>query len=273
MAIDSSLFGATIPAGSYAAGDRIPLAIVDGPAVVRSGRGAAILKRFTTGTLSSLSGAGVQMKVSIKNSDWVDPVISATTDLYQVTSLDEKNGCVQRGNNCPLTPNSSWEIYAEFTQTVTTTKDNGVFAIIDIDYPSVSAIVNPDALVGIPASLEVDQTTTVGKLGTFATTAKWDWFNVDIFKAGYEYALTKVELLATGGAHIGFIALANAAGMGGLSRIIPINNVPNTIRNMVEYSTKLVKGPMDVKFMLFDFNDNGGTITSQLVLDFVKRRV
>lgn len=273
MAIDSSLFGATIPAGTYAVGDRIQLGIIDGPAVVRSGRGAAILKRITTGTLSGLAGAAVAMKVFVKNSDWVDPIISATTDLYAVTSLDEKNGCVQRGNNCPMTPNSSWEVYAVFTQAVTTTIANGVFAVIDIDYPSVSAIVNPDALVGIPASLEVDETVTVSTLAAFATTAKWDWFNVDIFKAGYEYALTKVELMATGGAFIGFVALANAAGMGGLQRIIPINNVPSTIRNMVEYSTKLVKGPMDVKFMLFDYNNTGGTNGSELVLDFVKRRV
>ena len=133
MAIDSSLFGANIPAATYAVGDRIELGIIEGPAVVRSGRGAAILKRVTTGTLSGLSGALSMWKVYIKNSDWVDPIISATTDLYQVTSLDEKNGCVQRGNNCPLTPNSSWEVYAVCTQAVTTTVANSVFAIMDID--------------------------------------------------------------------------------------------------------------------------------------------
>lgn len=54
-------------AGSYTKGDVIQLGVIDGPAVVRSGRGAAILKRIMVGTLTSASGAAITLKVSIKN--------------------------------------------------------------------------------------------------------------------------------------------------------------------------------------------------------------
>ena len=49
MAIDTSLFAADIPAGTYAVGDVVNLACIDGPANVRSGRGAAKLKPIIAG--------------------------------------------------------------------------------------------------------------------------------------------------------------------------------------------------------------------------------
>ena len=272
MAIDSSLFMADIPAGTYAAGDKVELTIKAGPSVVRSGRGAALMKRVTVGQVGNVTGSGSAWRISIKNSDWVDPMTSVTVSLFDLTALDERNGAIQRGNDCPLTPNSSWVVEATCAYATTTTVDNTIFAILDIDYPSVAAIVDPDALPGIPTTIEYVTPAAVNgnALGT-STAATWNVFNSDIFKAGYEYALQKMEF--TGIAAAGFIALSNAAGMGGLTRIIPISPQSASIKNKIEYATKLVKGPMDIQFMLFANSGTASTGTVDLLLDFVKRKV
>ena len=271
--IDSTLFGATIPAGTYTRGDTIQLGVIDGPSVVRSGRGAAILKRMTTGLLIGASGSSSSWRVFVKNSDWVDPIISMPALLGDATILDEKSGSVQRGNNCPLTPNSSWEVYAVCQIGATTTVANSIFALIDIDYPSISSIINPDELTGIPASIVTTDTGVRGQAGGAIVNNSWDVKNYDIFKAGYEYALQKVELVCSTRLQ-GFIALSNAAGMGGLKRIMPIASNPANIRNKVEYASKLVKGPMDVSLMMFDNTGTASTgNTVDVIFDFVKHRV
>lgn len=275
MAIDSSLFMADIPAGTYSAGDIVELKIKAGPAVVRSGRGAALLKRLTVGTIANVSGSTTTWKISVKNSDWIDEMSSITADMFSTTTLDERTGCIQRGNDCPLTPNSSWTVTAELVSssaTVTTTVGNSIFALIDIDYPAVSSIVDPDTIPGIPTTIDytAPNAITINAAGG-STSAAWDDFNVDIFKAGYEYALQKVEMLGVSAA--GFMALANAAGMAGLCRIIPINALVLAIRNKIEYATKLVKGPMDVKFMLFANSGTATTGSPRILMDYVKRRV
>lgn len=271
MAIDSSLFGVDLPAGTYTVGDVIQLKNISGPAVVRSGRGAAILKRTTVGEIGSANGSTSYWKVKIKNSDWVDPMISVNTNLRTATALDERSGSVQSGNNCQLTPNSSWEVIAECVTTVTTTVENSLWALIDVDYPSVSSITDPDSLIGIPASIEYDQNATTNALGTMES-AGWQTVNVDVFKAGYEYALHKVEIVAAT-TSAGFFALSNAAGMGGLTRIIPYADSASYIRNKIEYATKLVKGPMDIKLMPFSNSGTSGSGTHYVIMDFVKRKV
>lgn len=272
MAIDSSLFMVDIPAGTYTKGDTIPLTIKAGPSVVRSGRGAALLKRLTVGIIGDVSGSFSSWEIHVQNSDWIDDMVSLTANLSSATSLDERAGCIQRGNDCPLIQNSSWTVFAKCASTVTTTVNNTIFALIDIDYPSVSSIVDPDALTGIPTSIVYEgQTVTLAGLGS-AATATWDEFNTDFFKAGFEYALQKVELIGLSGGR-GFIALANAAGMAGLQRIIPIASDIAAIKNKIEYATKLVKGPMDVKFMTFANSATPSTSTPTVIFDFVKRRV
>lgn len=270
--IDSSLFGVDLPAGTYAVGDVVQLGIIDGPAVVRSGRGAAILKRMTAGTLINASGSSTVWKVYAKNSDWVDPMMSVTASIRETTALDERSGCVQSGNNCPLTQNSSWQVWAECVAGGTTTVANSIFCLIDIDYPSVSSIIDPYTLTGIPATLELDNTIGIHASGTLATGA-WARQNVDIFKAGYEYALQKLEFI-TAAPSQGFVSISNAAGMGGLKRIMPVaSNVVN-IRDKIEYASKLVKGPMDVSVIMF--SNTGTAVTGasiDVVMDFVKRRV
>ena len=274
MAIDSSLFMADIPAGTYNKGDIITLNIKSGPGVVRSGRGTALLKRVTVGIIGGASGSLTYWKVKVKNSDWIDEMISASTPLINATALDERTGAIQRGNDCPLTPNSSWVVEAEALNTLTTTVANTLFALIDIDYPSVSSIVDPDALPGIPTTIEYEHPSaiTLHALGT-SSAATWETVNVDFFKAGYEYALQKLEMSGLSTLACGFIALANAAGMAGLQRIIPVAATAESIRNKVEYATKLVKGPMDIKYMVFVNSGTGTTDNVTLLLDFVKRRI
>ena len=271
--IDSTLFGASIPAGTYTRGDVVQLSLVDGPSVVRSGRGSALLKRLTVGQMINASGSVSSWEVHVKNSDWVDDMISLTAPVRELTVLDEKSGCIQRGNDCPLTPNSAWEVYAVCTTGITTTVGNSIFALIDIDYPSVSSIINPDTLPGIPASIKETNAAVAGQ-GPDITSAVWQVVNRDFFKAGYEYALQKVELVGVGIGLQGFVALSNAAGMAGLKRIMPIASNPANVRNKVEYASKLVKGPMDISIMFFD---NSGTAstgnTADIYFDFVKRRV
>lgn len=269
--LDVTLFGADIPAGSYAAGDTIELGVIDGPAVVRSGRGAAYLKRITSGTLIGASGASSWWKVSVQNSDWIDPAESLTAPLDAATALDKYSGCVQDGQNCPLTPNSTWRVVATCVNNLTTTIANSVFCTIDIDYPQVASIVDPTQLVGFPTTI-IDEVTTDLQAPTISA-AKWTTHSVDVLKAGYEYALVKPEI-RTGNASVGFIKISNAAGMGGLSRIMPISTPVANLRNMIEYAGKLVKGPMDISYMMF--SDTGTAVTgatASLLLDFVKRKV
>lgn len=269
--IDSSLFGYDLPAGSYAAGDIVQLGIIDGPAVVRSGRGAALLKRVTVGTLNNASGSTSQWRVYIKNSDWVDPMVSLTVPIREACALDERNGGVQRGHDCSLTPNSTWEVYAVCQGTVTTTVANSIYALIDIDYPSISSIVDPDLLPGIPASIDIPLASVPVKAVGGLVGSTTSYFNVDVFKAGFEYALEKMECVGTTAGFYGFISISNAAGMGGLKRILPFASNPVNIRNKVEYASKLVKGPMDIGFNIYSTSSTTDNVN--LILDFVKRRI
>ena len=266
--LDVSLFGATIAAGTYTAGDVVQLQNIDGPAVVRSGRGPAILKRITSGTLISASGAGTAWKIHVKNSDWIDDAASYTVPLDTMTALDPQSGCVQNGQDCPLTPNSSWQVWAECIIGGTTTVDNSVWATIDIDFPSVASIVDPRKCVGAPTS--ISEIVTADLQVATIQAAAWKTVNVDYLKAGYEYALVKPEVRASAPA-VGFLKLSNAAGMEGLSRIIPMASMTINLRNNIEYASKLVKGPMDISLMLFS---NTGTAvtgaTIDILLDFVK---
>ena len=144
MAIDVSVFGADIPAGTYALGDKVQLGNIDGPAVVRSGRGAAYLKRISSVKLTDQSGSNTLWSIRVKNSDWIDASVSLSGELPSATALDRRSSSVATGHDCPLTPNSAWYVEAECVAGGTTTVDNSIAAIIEIDYPEVAAIVDPD---------------------------------------------------------------------------------------------------------------------------------
>lgn len=266
MAIDSTLFAADVASGAAVnVGDIVPLTCVYGPANVRSGRGAAKLKRIFSGVISA---ANALWRIHVKNSDWIDETVNIAGGLDQATCMDVHSGMCQFGNDDNLTPNSAWQVYAECIEGAASLNiSTSLFALIDVDYPQVSAITDPDKLQGTPTSIVMDVANTPINANGTMTTSNWKVVNTDYFKAGYQYCLQEIGI--RGGT--GFIALSNAAGMGGLSRVIPVNNTATAIRNTVEYASKLVKGPMDVG--LFLFAASATTATVMMVHDYVKRAI
>lgn len=267
--IDSTLFAIDIPAGTYAAGDKLQLNCISGPANVRSGRGAAILKRILAGSVQPTPETVWQLDV--KNSDWIDDASALAAPLISYTALDEHSASIRDGNSCQLTENSSWSVVATCIVGGTSTKAETVFGLIDVDYPSVSAIVDPDTLVGIPTSIKFNKTgTKTHKVGS-AAAANWVVQSVDQFKAGFKYALQEMNYSSGTTQTCGFVRLSNAAGMGGLSRIVPVTSQYAAIRQTIRYASLLVKGPMDISLMLFNTTTSDSTADIYLIQDFVKR--
>ncbi len=268
MAIDSSLFIADIPASTaLAVGDRIPLVIKEGPANVRAGRGPAKLKQILTLRTSS---TGVAFRIHIQNANWVDEAVSIPALFTQATTLDDHSGAIQFGSDADLYPNSGWNVYAEVIKGGTTSAADTLFCLIDIDYPEVSAVVDPDALEGVPASVNYDAPAAIVNAFGAATAAGWIVKNLDYFKAGNKYCLQAVEMFADG-VYAGFIAFSNAAGMEGLQRIVPIISNTYSIRYKIRYASPLVKGPMDVKLMMFAAT--AGTADVFTIHDYVKKGI
>ena len=265
MAIDSVLFMADIPAGTVAVGDTFTMQAVDGSPNVRAGRGAALLKRCVS---FKVGATGALFVVDMINSDWIDPVTNEAPTTSN-TTMDRRTGAYQSGNDCPLTQNSTFTCTARCVIAGTATAGT-IMHIVEIDYPQVSSIIDPDTLPGIPTSISMQGVAVTEAAAGSGIAAAWTSVNTDFFKAGYEYALQKVSAYGGSTNAAMFISISNAAGMGGLQRIIPVVNSPDSIRAIVEYASKLQKGPMEVKVKAI------GTAQSDsvgVIFDFVKRRM
>ena len=268
MAIDTSLFAAQVPAGTYAVGDKIPLACLRGPAVVRDGYGACKLKRLVT--LADQTALNGVFKITIKNSNWVDSVSNpVVTPSYSETALSIESAAIQPGQDLPLVPNSGWEVVAECITGATTTTAGDLFALIDMDFPSVAGIENPRKVQGFPVTMDATRTITITGAGS-ALSAVWNTFNVDIFKAGSKYLLNEASFFLSGSL-MGFMSISGAAGQAGLERIIPVRSSAHAgLKYPVDYSTPLVKGPMNVNFMVMG---TAGTGTAYSYMDYVKKSI
>lgn len=265
MAIDTSLFGVSLPAGTYTAGDIIPLANLRGPKIVRDGYGTAVLKRVTCGLARSSTSSIVIGHVIVKNSNWVDSIANIAAPISAV-SLAETSSNIQRGHECKLVPNSGWELSFVVDVTVTTTDPNDVFALIDIDYPNVQAVQNPRLAAGTPITIMRNDTVTINAFGSIAS-ATWVTYNVDFLKAGSRYLLTELGSY-NAAIGMGFVSISGAAGQNGLERIIPV--VPlnaGYMRYLLDYSTPLVKGPMNLNYLMLG---TAGTGTAVTEIDWVK---
>lgn len=268
MAIDTTLFAVDIPAGTYAVGDVLQLTCIDGPANVRSGRGAAKLK---TACAAQFAAQAPFWRIHIKNSDWIDEIETfAGAIVGQATIFDDESGAIQKGHDCDLTPNSGWQVWAECVYGGTSTSANSLFALLDIDYPQVGGVTDPKKAVGFPTSIPYDIPSIGSNAFGSLVGSAWNSVSVDYLKAGYKYVLDAVELSSTASTVIGFLAFSNAAGMSGLTRIIPLFSNTAAIRYSVKYSSVLVKGPMDIKVKLFQ--PTAATITLQTVHDYVKQK-
>ena len=260
MAIDSTLFAAKIPTGTYAVGDVIPLNVIRGPAVVRDGYGPAVLKRLFAATTQVIG------HVTFKNSNWVDEAANVAP-IPGAAILSNNSNAIQSGHDAPLTPNSGWEVNFVVDVAATTTADYDVFALIDIDYPSVKAVKDPKQEQGIPCTTSRRDPITVTANGG-SQSLVWTTYNVDILKAGYKYLIASAAYRA-GNASLGFFSISGAAGQSGLERIIPV--VPNTtinLRYVLDYSTPLVKGPFNLNYAAVG---TAGADTAIMEIDWVKR--
>ena len=259
MAIDTTLFVGTIPAGTYAAGDVVPMSVVRGPSVVRDGYGAAYLKRMFA------SSSGLVGHVVFKNSNWIDEAANIAPPSG-VAVLSNNSNAVQMGHDCPLVPNSSWQVYYVIDEAKTTTAAHDVYALIDVDYPSVAAIANPKTEVGVPCSTSRIDPITVTAEGAPLV---WTSINVDILKAGAKYLMASAGFRSTAASIIGFFSISGAAGQKGLERIIPV--LPSNIANLrydLDYSTPLVKGPFNINYAAVG---TAGSDNAILEIDWVKR--
>lgn len=265
MAMDSSLFACQIPAAAYAVGDVVQMDCIRGPEVVRAGYGAAILKKVFTATGTSTA----IFKIVVKNSNWVDPMSNVGQGIND-TSLDENSTSIQRGHDCPLVANSTWQVYAECINAGTETAASMAFALIDIDYPSVAAVKNPRAEQGIPVTTDQIDTITLTAATAAPSSIVWTVKSVDILKAGSRYLLDQVGYRTANGAQvIGFVEINGAAGQNGLNRIIPCRPQSSAgIKYLIDYATPLVKGPMNIGIAAIG---GTGTDTAYLYIDWVKR--
>lgn len=260
MAIDSTLFAAKIPAGTYAVGDKIALGVVRGPAVVRDGYGPAILKRLFASTTYFVG------HVTFKNSNWVDEAANVAP-IPAAAILSNNSNAIQSGHDAPLTPNSGWEVYFVFDVANTSTSDYDVFALIDVDYPNVAAVKDPKSAQGVPCStIRQDPFTVTANGGS--PSLVWTTYNVDILKAGYRYLIASMSFRAAT-ATLGFFSISGAAGQSGLERIIPvIPQATTNLRYVIDYSTPLVKGPFNINYAAVG---TAGADTALLEIDWVKR--
>lgn len=268
MAIDTSMFAAAIPAAAYTKGQVVTLGNVRGPAIVRDGYGAAYLKRVMAGCTNPNSAGIIRGHITIKNSNWVDSLSNLLMAPNNV-ALAENSSNIQKGHDAPLTPNSGWEVTFTFDEAVTTTAATDVFALIDVDYPSVQAVQNPREAKGLPVTTMRDDTIAVAAYGGLSSAA-WTTFNIDILKAGSKYLLVELGSYINGAA-IAFISISGAAGQNGLERIIPavVNNLGN-LRFLLDYSTPLVKGPMNLNYLAI--GGSAGSAPAITEIDWVKNK-
>ena len=267
MAIDTTLFMADVPAGTYAVGDVIPLKVKAGPSVVRDGYGRAVLKEIVSGGMYGAVGPAVGF--TVQNSNWVDSLQNNISYMNDATAIVDGSTGVQSGNDCELQPNSSWTVYATVLKAQTTTAANTIFVTIDVDYPNVASVQDPSAETGYPVTTNESYDVNLYAFGT-SDTATWNVYNVDNLKAGYRYLLQKISIMPEKSSlAVGFVAMSNAAGMQGLTRIIPVASLAASIMKHITYASPLTKGPMDIKFLLFAAS--ASTDTTALFVDYVKR--
>lgn len=266
--IDSILFAVDVPTGTYAAGEKIPLSVIRGPSVVRDGYGAAKLKQIVV--FASQNAVATGAHIVFKNANWNDSIktmLSSANGNQQYTLFSKVSPAIQRCGDIELQPNSGFDVYLDCGAGNTTTTDTTVFVLADIDYPSVQAVANPREETGQPVSIIRSDTVTVTDHGQGASMV-WTTVNVDEFKAGYRYLLAQVGMTDNVNL-IGFVAFSGAASMNGLVRIIPvIPKIAVASRIELEYSTPLVKGPMNIEYAVMGA---AGTATEYLECDYIRR--
>lgn len=274
MAIDTMMYAVQIPAGEYTAGQQIAAKVIRGPSVVRDGYGKAIMKKMFT-IASGPTGSLITGHITVKNQNWIDSMaslVSTASGNAGLVSMSASSPASQRCGDIELQPNTSFDVVWTCDDAKTITGSYDVFVLIDIEYPSVTAVQNPKEESGAPVTImRADTITTTADGGSGSMV--WTSINVDIFKAGYRYLLASVGSRVASdvsNVSLGFLAISGAAGQNGLVRIVPIlpGNL-GAIRADIEYSTPLVKGPMNIEYACMATTAQTGTITAEF--DFIRR--
>lgn len=267
--IDSALYTANIASGtSVSVGDIIPLALHTGSATVRQGYGQPVLKKITTGSVSHQATGKPIFEYFVQNSNWIDPMINGSNVLWSSSALVDTSTGIQSGQDCPLEPNSTWQIYAKcIVAGAYTDAGDSLVALIDIDYPSVAAITNPATETGTPCSLARNQNVTLVGVGS---TPAFTYESVDDFKPAFRYLKTKVSVTTPTSGDVGFIATRNGASMSGLCEIVPWCS-SSTFQSMpMPYSVVETKGSRDIGLMGWA-TGTGATVSAHVITDYVKK--
>ena len=260
MAVDSMLYQISFPAGSYTAGTKGAMALIRGPSVVRDGCGTARLVKIFTASDAS----GLNVDVHVKNGQWNDEIINAAP-VASDTILSDNSHAMQKGGNFPLVVNSGFDVSYEIMEAATTTAAVDVFCQIDIDYDGYPSIADPRNEEGMPMSLEMAQTITNTAAGSPLVFTS---ISVDVFKAGYKYLLTDAYFDSLGvTCPLGFLSITNAAGQGGLERLVPVYPAKAGLSFNLDKSVPLTKGPMTLNFAAIA----AAAVPAEIQLDFIRR--
>lgn len=268
--IDSSLYTANIAAGtSVSAGDIVVLGLHTGSATVRQGYGQPVLKKITTGSVSHQATGKPVFEYIVQNSNWIDPMINGSNVLWSSSALVDTSTGIQSGQDCPLEPNSTWQIYARCVVAgAYTDSGESLTALLDVDYPDVAAITNPANETGTPCSIARDQNVTTVSAGN---TPSFTYESVDNLKPAFRYLKTKVSVTTPVSGEVGFIAVRNGATMAGLCQIVPWCS-SSTFQSMpMPYSVIETKGSVDVGLMGWATGASGATEKAHIIMDYVKK--
>lgn len=271
--IDTMCYSLYLPAGTYSAGVPVEVPLVRGSSVVRDGYGPAILKRVFNCYMAS-SANYIAANLVVANSSWNDSMTNllvpcSSNNAY--TILSAYGPAIQSGANCPVIANSTFSVQMVPVTDFTTDAAVRVIVLIDIDYPQVAAVANPKNENGIPMTIvRKDQ---VSFTGSADANIKWATYNVDLFKAGYRYLLVEAGFTQyDAGAAMGLLAISGAASQAGLVQIIPVSAaVAGATRYPLDYSTVMVKGPMNLEYAVIASGNVSNTHPVYTELDFIKR--
>lgn len=277
--IDTMAYCVILPPGNYTANVPIEVPVARGPSVVRDGYGTAVLKRIFS-TYVCASGNSIRARVTVSNSSWNDEMSNTLSNAVATaayTTLSNNGPAIQNGADCEVTPNSSFTVKVVPISNFTTTVNVRVLVLIDIDYPQIAAVANPREEKGTPMTIVRSDNVTYTPVDVAAI--DWNVYNVDIFKAGYRYLMTEAGFTQTAASTVplGMLAISGTANQAGLVQIIPVIAAPpGCLRYSLDYSTVMVKGPMNIEYALLSSVTASEVTTSaapvSLELDFIKRQ-
>lgn len=212
---DNVLFHASIASGTTA-GTVTPLTLLYGVENVRQGYGTPKLKHIRAIYDGGYSGTSTGVRVSVKNSNWIDEAGLLAAQADAPISLNRDSYNFLRGRDKVLAPNTSWTITATVTTTTTAAAD--VYVLLEIEYSDVPGV-NAENLAGSPVLKECKNASY-----TAAANVPVSLGSFDNLLQGVTYILAEASLTQDGAptaSGANFIILEGFSQQRGLTRIIP----------------------------------------------------